>query len=117
MVRIADNGVDGQLISLAGLKGRRGLGAVLDHRAATCPAGVKTQILQSNPGRVYALITNGDTARLYLSFTEDTSYNIHPLDPGGSFQIDRDFPWTGGVWGYNATVQVIVGLTDAGVQL
>lgn len=117
MVDARDQGFIGRLVSLGGVKGREGLGYMIQHATASTPVGGgKVQIIPANSARACALITNVDAVRVYLSFVEDPNFAIHPLDPGGSFQIDEDFPWTGGVWmTYNVGVAT-VGFTDISVQ-
>jgi hypothetical protein len=88
-----ETGHVGQLLSLAGVAGVPGRGRE-SVPLAVATAGIG-QILPANPRRISAIVQNkSDTVgfRLYLG---DTTVSGFEIKPGGTFQIDGDFPWTG----------------------
>lgn len=65
----------------------------------TLAAGEAAQVLNPNPSRVWALITNNtlDWCRVVFAPTGALAANGHRLDIGGSILINYDLPWTGAV--------------------
>jgi hypothetical protein len=77
------------------------------------------QILGSNPKRVAALIVNDGDDIVYLKLGSgpaviNSGLRINPQ--GGSFQIDRNFPWAGDVYGIVITTTSVVVVTEVSVQ-
>lgn len=112
-----DSGYRGQIVSLAGVKGRLGLGLKLQMDAVAVDNVTRVQVLQSNPQRVFAIMTNEGDVDVLFALTGDTGYALHRVAArGGVFQIDKDLPWTGGVWFYGAYGATTVSYTEGLVQ-
>lgn len=63
-------------------------------------AGASTLLLAANPTRIAAILTNWGSLDVGIAFGEGAAANYGILlRPGGSFQIDKDFPWCGEVYG------------------
>lgn len=93
-----DGGYVGQLVSLAGVKGRDGLGArVWSSQPAPPATGAGVEVMGPNPSRLWALITNEGTVDVQLAFDNVFTNGLFTLRPGGSFMINKNLPWTGTV--------------------
>lgn len=93
----SEPGHTGQLVSLGGVVDNTGNGRQLRGDSATLGTTV-TQILGANPGRIAALISNDGADNVYVFGKALSAVNAWAvLRPGGSFQIDQSFPWTGEV--------------------
>jgi hypothetical protein len=90
------------LISLGGVTGRLGLGRVMDSGLITVTAGTMFYVLYANPKRISAIIiNNGDTANPGAGVAVYVGENAQGpffLSEYGTFQIDKNFPWTGAVY-------------------
>lgn len=67
------------------------------------------KILNADPGRNYALITNSSAVQCYFAFGRPATANDHPLNAsGGSYEINALAPWKGELWilGNTATIAV-----------
>jgi len=92
-------GYMGTLVSLGGVKGMPNRGRKLYSQYEAFVGADGRIVLGSNPGRISAIIQNVYTSAGHVvvalgdivSGTEYTAY----LQPGQSFQIDYNFPWTG----------------------
>jgi hypothetical protein len=97
MPKVVEPGHGGELVSLAGVKGRKWYGRQLISGYVT-PNNTNVLILGSNPKRISAVIVNIGSNDVYLEFGETSADNTKlMIKPGGSFQIDALFPWTGQV--------------------
>jgi len=96
------------LLSLGGIlsKSGRGRQMMYDTIAATV-AGAS--LLHANLLRISAILQNVDTVDITVSFYPDLGGLV--LKPGGSIQIDKDFPWTG-----PAYASVAVGTANVSVH-
>lgn len=90
------------IVSLGGIISKRGKGRVVEQLyyspGGTPPLHILS-VLDSRPGRIAAIIQNRSAVDVVLSFGEgdpSTSFNM-VLYPNGNLQIDKDFPWIGGV--------------------
>jgi hypothetical protein len=94
--------VFGDLVSLGGIRGKPNFGRVLSSNSFTVGVGTFQVASVSNPQRVAAIIENLDDgaapgSQLYVYLG---GLNTIPfiLQPYGTFQIDKNFPWTGDIW-------------------
>lgn len=100
---IREQGHSGDLVSLGGLVDNSSRGRVNTGDSQTITTAV--QIMPANSRRISALINNNGPDDLYifgLAISGATAWAV--IRSGGSFQIDRDYPWTGEV-----TVQAVSG--------
>lgn len=100
-----ESGYEGLLVSLGGVKSQLGRGRITRSFEGNITSTLKQMILPNNPKRISAIIENIPNTTgiyLYISFT-GTGLTVS-LAPGGSFQIDQNFPWTGPVWAQPASV-------------
>lgn len=69
----------------------------------TLAAGESAQVLNPNPNRIWALITNNtlDWCRIVFAPTGAMAANGHRLDIGGSILIDEQLPHVGAVVAYS----------------
>jgi len=96
---IYDGGFNGRRVSLAGSLGAAGRGLKMWSNMPAPPITTGCILISSNPGRLFALFTNEGTVDVQIAFDNTWSNGLHTLRPGGSFQIDDQFPWTGPVYG------------------
>lgn len=101
MADSTDAGYRGQVVSLAGVKGRPGLGTKTKEAILVLVALVEELALEANPGRVWALITNDSPYDVLFDF--GTGKNLHTLRPYGNLLINKNLPWTGQVEVYCVT--------------
>lgn len=89
-----ESGYSGQLISLAGVAGRPGLGRHVTSYAGYGGVGTPTQVSPNNPMRISALIRNvgPGASTIYLD-----TVTACVLQVGGTLQIDQNLPWTGAI--------------------
>jgi hypothetical protein len=83
-------------------------------------AGVYQPIANSNPARLWLLLTNDSLANLIISFAGPTGYLAeHVINPAGNLLINQNMPWTGDIW---MKVSAVMGtgelynLSEASVQ-
>lgn len=114
-VELQDSGYRGQLVSMAGVKGREGMGLVV---YSSNPAPTTTPVIISgpNPARYYVLITNEGSVNVQIAFNDTFTDGFHTLFPGGSMLINKDMPWTGAIWGKTLAGTGSIGLEAAKVQ-
>lgn len=112
-VEIRDAGSLEKIKSLAGIEGRSTL--VFMDNIPVGASGLEA-VLPSRPERRWAIIQNnpegGSIARFRVVFEGQVVDGYLILDPGDSFQIDDNIPWTGAVWigeasGNAGTVSVV----------
>ena len=86
-----------QITSLAGVIGEPGLGTHQKHTAFTLID--EAQILDSNPGRVWALITNdSDKDVVYALASLGSGVGLtHTIRPWGHLLLNAGLPWSGAV--------------------
>jgi len=113
---IREAGYVGQLISLAGVRGREGLGRIGMTEAVTVVAASAIVGLLSNPARLAASIQNlsvDDDLDVYFG---DTSLGPKFTLPHlGYLQIDYLMPWTGPVYLYSAGTGIVT-VSELSVQ-
>lgn len=83
------------IISLGGIQSNRGWGRNIEISATPVLglyAGIQ-QIMPDNPRRISAIILNNTPGVVFLSAPGNDWYLL--LQPGGSLQIDNNFPYTG----------------------
>lgn len=87
------------VVSLGGIAPAQGRGLKSVTALYTLLAGESAQVLDPNPRRVWALITNNtlDWCRLAFSATGALAANGHRLDIGGSVVINEQMAWIGAV--------------------
>lgn len=110
-----DSGYVGRQVSLAGVLGRDGLGMRV-WSSTPAPSTDSIQILGSNPSRVFAEITNEGTVDVQIAFDQSFGNGYHTLVPRGSMLINRDFPWTGGVYARTLAGTGLLGVDSGSVQ-
>lgn len=91
-----ESGHYGVLESLGGLKNLVGHGRKLWAYSYTLSTDWQT-VLWDNPNRIAAIFTNNGTLVNELSVAGGATETFAILWPRGTFQIDKDFPWTGKV--------------------
>lgn len=92
-----------QHVSLAGVKGRVGLGLRVTRPDTSLVFTAGLQVLGSNPARRWALIQNIGTTDINASFDSDTAVAADFIIPAkGVLQIDSQLPWTGPVSVYTS---------------
>lgn len=82
---------------------------------AVVAGATSTQLLSPTGERIIAILTNDGVDTVYLKLGNPPAVVNSSLRilPGQSFQIDKDFPWTGAVQGIVATTPsnvIITGL-------
>lgn len=111
-----DTGYHGQLLSLGGIKGAQGKGITITGAEATITAGTLERILNSNPQRLWALLTNDGTVNVALVFGDASGDSgAHVLVPNGSMLINQDMPWIGGIMAAVAAGVGTINWTEASV--
>jgi len=94
---VRESGHFGKLVSLGGIVDETGRGRICDIRPQACGM-TSVQILQDNPRRISALITNGDLYYAWVCLGDTAAPDSGTLLlQGGSYQIDENNPWTGAV--------------------
>jgi hypothetical protein len=87
-----------QLISLSGVKGIVGRGRQLSQESYSL-TGTARQILDNNPQRVTAIISNRSTSANAVTLDFGNNGTTMLLSVGASIQIDNLFPWCGPITG------------------
>ncbi len=85
------------LESLGGVKSRSGRGRTLRHGTMNQNDAAVTEVMSDNPLRICAIIHNTGSGLQGVYFDYNLAVALRPND---SFQIDKDFPWTGSVQWY-----------------
>ena len=94
-----ESGHDGELISLGGVRQRDGRGRQILSDYITSVGGNIVQCLEANPKRISALFQNRGTDVILFALGEQSGGGTAILlDPHGTLQIDKDFPWAGAVF-------------------
>lgn len=97
--RESGHGPGDQLISLAGVIGKPGIGReVVDNAQAVTTA--LAQYIASNDRRIALLIYNPSANQIYFSFNNGST-GIITCYPRDSILINKDFPWTGPISAYS----------------
>ena len=111
------DGYNGRIVSLGGIQGRQGLGLQINTDLIDAdPLTGPHLALVSNPGRVWALISNEGTLPIWLGIGINTpNGTFHSVQPGGNMLINKDFPWTGKVAVLAAATNA-VRVTEASIQ-
>lgn len=103
------------ITSLAGVVSLPGQGRVVTNgtQAVSAPAN----LLPSNPKRISAVIQNIDTTDKILVYLGPAGGQapIYLL-PGGTLQIDKDFPWTGEVNVWSSAGAPVVNYIEISLQ-
>ena len=95
----------GDLVSLAGIKSKRGYGLKTDYAQITTPVGLLREAIPSNPRRVYLIIQNVGTGTVGMSFGgSGTTVYLEPYDV---LQVDKNIPWTGSITFYGLAASTI----------
>lgn len=112
-----ENGVMGPIYSLAGIPGVPGRGRVIDQTLKACTTAT-LMLAPANGNRISLLIQNfissADAVGIHLGDDAFAS-NYFFIYPGQSFQIDKDFPWTGAVLGICQTSTATVSVNEVSV--
>lgn len=106
-----------ELISLGGVKGVANRGRNVDIRSYTAADAAAHPIAQDNPQRIAMLITNNGTDSVPVDLGNGAAAGYgHILAPGGSLQIDKNFPWTGEMSAYfSAAFTGVLAVTEISV--
>jgi len=94
---ITESGHNGVIESLGGVKNRPGFGRTSYYATHTLGVLDDLDILPENTRRISALIQNYGSGSVFINFSSGYAgqgMRVY-LSPGGSIQIDKDFPWTG----------------------
>lgn len=111
-----DVGYLGQLVSLAGVKGAQGKGLLITGGEATINAGTPERVLDSNPQRVWALLTNDGAVNVTIIFGDASGDSgTHVLVPNGSLLINEFMRWTGAIVSTCAAGVGTINYTEASV--
>jgi hypothetical protein len=96
-------GFVGELVSLGGVKLTQGRGLKAISSYYVLAATESVQLLDPNPKRMWALITDNslDWCRILFASTGAFAANGHRLDIGGSIIINKELPWIGAVVAYS----------------
>lgn len=103
-----EDGCIAELVSLAGVKGRSGLGREVKG-IARLATNAYPEIVNSNLRRLSCILQNSGTSNIWLYLGNADNYSEFLLVPGGSFQIDKDFPWTGAIRAYAVGSESVTG--------
>lgn len=97
MPQIKDSGSTGELISLAGVRGKAGLGLNLDYNTVPIPTSVNTQVLQANPARKWAVLHNINDSDITVFFGDVAAAGIAGirLPKYGTLILNKDLMWSG----------------------
>lgn len=91
-------GFNGQLISLAGVRGRTGAGLFYKQNLVELVTTYSADAVPANPNRVWMIIQNRveSTVQVSVSFGDSTpAAASFALQPGESLIIDKSNPWSG----------------------
>lgn len=105
------------VVSLGGIRHKAGRPFHVRVEAPTLVLATLTLIAPPNPARLWLLITN-ETAtddNITVYFTNDTSDGGHNITQHGSLLINKDLPWTGGVWLMSA-VNTVPSYTEVSIM-
>jgi hypothetical protein len=97
MALYQESGYNGVLFGLSGLVGKLSRGRQAETSTVAVDNAKVYQILGSNLNRLAVLICNQSNQTIYLSLGDLAAQTIVIYDKG-SFQIDKDFPWTGFIY-------------------
>lgn len=97
-----ESGYKGQLVSLSGLLGAPGRGRQVEDAPWVVPAAETVMVLSGNGRRIAAVFQNlpGSAGDAEISLGENSG-KTEILQPGDSWQIDINIPWTDSVWCYS----------------
>lgn len=104
-------GFNGQLASLAGLRGAPGTGRKYRQDFLTVTLGFNREAIPSNLARCWMMIQNSNTSPNWVgvSFGDATPAAANfRLEPGDAIVIDNSMPWSGSFGFYNTGAECYV---------
>lgn len=101
------------LYSLGGIKSLTGHGRTISGNSMVLGINSTIPLLVSNPKRIAAMIQNIGAITVSIYF--DTQF-ICQILPGGTLQIDTNFPWIGSVSGLTGAQSPTVMVSEIGLE-